>query len=219
MTRMVARPRPALDPGVAAAFVKKCESGHGGRMAALVCGGIPLCFLGPLFITVLVWMQAARLGREVEFWPMFGMVALVGIPILFLIAATVQGSILEAGAGEIDTDTFGGHIMARRAALPMLVLEIGNIGPRMCLHAWRRTSARRLAGRVSVDRVAKAICTLATAHGGISPAKLLLPGEPAEALEPLLGVILFHEMAGISKTGDRVWLATPVREKLGVPHL
>jgi hypothetical protein len=99
----------------------------------------------------------------------------------------------------------------------MLVMEIGNIGPRMVLHFYRRTTARRRAGRVPADRLAQALCALSAAGGSLPPAKLLLPNEPASQLEPLLGVLLFHDLADISKTGDRIWLTTPARTKLGLP--
>lgn len=218
MTRTtVARALPMLDPAVAAEYVRKRESAHVGRMVALVAGGIPLCFIGPFLITVLIWMFASREYLTFNFTSTFLTVSAVAIPILFLIAAMVKGSILEAGADAIDTDSLGGHLAARRAALPMLILEIGNIGPRMVLHAYRRISARRAAGCVPADRVAQALCTLAAAGGSAAPAKLLLANEPADQLEPLFAVLHFHELVDISKTGDRVWLTTPARTKLGIP--
>jgi hypothetical protein len=217
MIRTIARPRPALDPAAAVAFVRKCESAHLGRMTALVCAGLPCCLLGPFFVTVLLWMRASRnFDLNFHFAATFWLVAAVMVPVMFLVAASVKGSILEAGADSFDTDSLGGHLAARRAALPMLVLEIGNIGPRMVLHFFRRTAARQRAGRVAADRLAEAVCTLASVDGGISPAKLLLPGESADVLEPLLGVLLFHELADLSKSGDRVWLTSPARRKLGL---
>jgi hypothetical protein len=49
---------------------------------------------------------------------------------------------------------------------------------------------------------------------GISPAALLLPGEPADRLAPLLAYLLYHEIIDLSKQGDRVWLISHIRRDL-----
>jgi hypothetical protein len=148
---------------------------------------------------------------EFHFWSTFLWICVISLPLLFLLAWGLKGSILEQSQDTLDTI---GRYGRRRAALPLVILEISNIGPRMVLYGIQLHRGRQNTGSVNLERAAMALHTLAMYDEGISPAKLLRPGEPPAQLEPLLGFLMFHDLADISKTGDRVWLRSEAREKL-----
>jgi hypothetical protein len=151
-----------------------------------------------------------------HFWPTFIWISVISLPLLYLFAWWLKGSILESSVETLDSI---GRFGRRRVALPLVILEMSNIGPRMVLYGIKLHRGRQRIGGADLERVALAVQTLASFDEGIPPAKLLRPGEPPAKLEALLGFLMFHDLADISKTGDRVWLRTETRQSLGIPSL
>lgn len=194
-------------------YLRKIESSHRVKSILLMVFGVPLCFVGPLLITFFVWLSSfsSRHPWDFHFWPAFLLICALLLPLLFLLAWKLKGGVLDSSAETLDSM---GRYAARRVALPLVILEMSNIGPRMVLYGIQLQRGRRNTGSVNVERVAMALHTLAMFGEGISPAKLLRPGEAPAQLEPLLGFLMFHDLADISKIGDRVWLRSEAREKL-----
>jgi hypothetical protein len=212
MPMVATQPILALD--VAEAFYRRCEFSFSAQLAALIIFGLPLSLLGPLLITVIVLANSANHHVEFHFLAKFVTICMVSLPFFFVIAATLPGSILEANA-----EMFHGHTrMSRRtvgkAAAPLLIIEICNIGPRMIVYAYKRFRARELSGTASAERVAQAISTLASSDGGIAPVKLMLPGDSPELFQSLLAILFFYEIADSSESGDRIWMMSDVKSKL-----
>jgi hypothetical protein len=201
----VARPR-VPETATVVAFLRSRDRRFHACMFTLLLLGLPLCLIGPLLITGIAWALTARRGNFIDFWHTFWIVTAVGVPLLLLLAAALKGSVLDQAAeeGTFDASSVAGFYAARRAAGPLVVIEIANAGPRMVLHSVRRLLARRRAGSPDFARVARAVVTLFAADGGIPPAQLVESGERAEVLEKLLPFLMFHDLADVSKNGDRV---------------
>jgi hypothetical protein len=210
-TTFVPRKPRGPDPAVVLAALKKCESAHRLSVLLAIVSGAILSFVGPLFITGVSWLIAARQRHEFAFWHAYWPIALASMPVLFLIAATVKGSILESAAGD---GAFDNWFVSRRIAFWVMLAELANIGPRLVIYAWRKQRARSAVGPVDLHRAAAAVAALAVVEGGVGPAKLLQSNEPADVLEPLLAFLMYYDIADVSKTGDRVWLNSGAKQRL-----
>jgi hypothetical protein len=214
---MPTRPRimlPRVDPQRIVAFLQKIVSGHRNRAISLIVFGIPLSFIGPLFFTLIVFaVSARRRGVHLHYWQAFPWVCLVTLPLLYLLAWSAKGSIFEKNDSFTDYDELPGFSIRGRAAAGMMFLEIANIGPRMVLYGTKQLRGQS-SSQVDLNRAAKAVAALMMSEDGIPPAQLLLEGEPAQNLEPILAFLMFYDLADISKDGDRVWLQTAARKKL-----
>ena len=206
---------PTNPPNIAPAlnYLRKIDATHRLKSILFIAFGVPLSFIGPLVFTGIAFVVAISRPHSAEFhlWSTFIWICVISLPLLYLLAWKLKGSVLESSAETLDTI---GRFGRRRVALPLVILEMSNIGPRMVLHGISLHRGRQNTGAVNLERAALALQTLAMFGEGIPPAKLLRPGEPPAQLEPLLGFLMFHDLADISKTGDRVWLRTEAREKL-----
>ena len=206
----ISKPR-GPDTAAILAALKRYESAYRTKVTvAMLVGGV-LSFLGPLILTCFVWLFAVHDHREFAFWRGYWIVTVVSMPIFYLLAIAVKGSVLESAAegGALDN-----RFVARRIGIGLILAELANIGPRLVVYGWRKRGARRAAGQVDLSRVAAAVVALAVVDGSIGPVKLLQPGESPDVLESLLGFLLFYDIADVSKAGDRVWLSSGARAKL-----
>jgi hypothetical protein len=198
------------DLGRVLVLLRRREAALRSKTAALLLFGVPLSFIGPAVFTMIGWAMWARHHRTpYPFWTAFLVISAVSLPLLYLLAWSLKGSVLEHGAETMGTFT------QRRAAGGLMFFEIANAGPRMVLHGVSCHNARRRSGAIDLRRAAEAICTMFASDTAVSPAKLLRPGEPPDQLEPLLSFLMFHQIADVSAAGDRVWLNSDVRRAVG----
>jgi hypothetical protein len=190
----------------------RAEQTHRNNAWAAIAGGGMLCLVSVFLLTVLYELLPTPSIGGFKFT--YIVVGIVGLPLLFWLAYKLQGSLLEATVP--GSDLLQTRIVGRRVIPILFVAEIANIGPRLVLWGIAQVRGRSAFGTMSHDRLAAALVTLAEADGGISPAKLILPGESADQLEPLLGVLLYHELADLSKNADRVWITTEAKRKLAM---
>jgi hypothetical protein len=182
--------------------------------AALLGGGI-LSLLGPLVFTFLYILLALpeKSLKEHGFWGVFGLTCAYTLPLLFLLAGTTGGSLLERFVDASD-DSFAMRMARGRVGAFLLMLDIANVGPTLVREGFRRIKGESQMSRLNSNRVAMGIQTLLADEYGMSPSKLIQPGETADDLEPLLAFLIFFHVVDLSKKGDRVWLTSRVRSEL-----
>ena len=206
--------RPTVDQATVMDMLDRVEHTHRNNATAAVAGGAVLCLVSVLLLTILYYLLAFGGIGDLGFKWTYVIVGLVSLPLLFLIAFKLQGSVLEAtvpGSTLLESRIIGQQVV------PLLVVgEMANVGPRLVLWGISQLRGRSAFGTMQHERLAAALLTLIEADGGVSPAKLLLPGESADALEPMLGSLLYFELADIGKKGDRVWVTTEAKKKLGL---
>ena len=213
-----ARPRhlrTALDPAFVVAYLQQVEREYKSRTTLGLVGGVALSLFTPIIFTLFFYVIAFSLILQFGFFVTYLMVAAVTLPAMFAVAHYTKGSILERAA-EGEVFDYGGYVSRKIGAI-FVVAEIANFGPRLTLWAVNRIRHRTGLAGADLGRLAAAIVTLANAAGGIPPAALLVADEPAEALEPVLAYLLSFDIADVSKRGDRVWLSSFAKGKLGLP--
>ncbi len=218
--------RRTIDPGQAIATLTKIESAQQNKALTALLGGAALCMLVVLGFTLLYAIATFMLTGGPSVTVVFCILPIFLLPPLFLIAKDLQRPLPgpDTPASEQlrlrrddDDDTDDNDEVKALARRGKSLGERANLGPRLVLWGIARLRERSAFGTVPVDRVALALLTLVDAGGGISPVKILLPEESADQLEPLLGVLLYHGLADLSKRSDRVWITTDAKRKLGLP--
>jgi hypothetical protein len=177
-----------------------------------VIGGSILALLGPMCVLLFYLIFSMSLIASYGFWKSYSIIAGVTLPIFFLVAWRLRGSVLEHWIP--DGDTLSGRFMRRTIAPALIILEIANIGPRLVIWGAERLLHQQKFTDAPLPRAANAIALLFKSDSGISPAALLNPGESADLLTPLLAFLMHHQLIDISKQGDRVWLTSQARSDL-----
>jgi hypothetical protein len=204
--------RLAIDPTVTSEFLRHLHRRHFLQSWAGVIGGAFLALLGPLCVLLFYLLISMSLIASYGFWKSYSILAGVTLPIFFLLAWYLRGSVLERWVP--DGDSLSGRFMRRTVAPALIILEIANSGPRLVIWGAERLLHQRRFTDASLPRAADAIALLFKSDSGVSPAALLNPGEPADLLTPLLGFLMHHQLIDISKQGDRVWLTSQARTDL-----
>jgi hypothetical protein len=201
-------PRRGMDPALIFMFLQRCEQNHLAKTYGALFGGAMLSLIGPLVITFSSLILSMGLIIDYGFWVAYLIIAAVTLPILFLIAYKVQGSILENTVA--DGAPFGAGFLVRI----LVVAEIANIGPRLVLWGIAQLRGRQPMGKADFDRLTEAVGVLSASDGGIGPVNLLKPGESADDLAPLLAILFYYDIADMSKAGDRIWLSSHAKEQI-----
>lgn len=200
------------DTAAIVAFLRRLKLRNQIQTYAALIGGILVALLGPLCILLFYLLFSLTLLSSYGFWGAYCRIATVTLPIFFLMAYWLRGSVLERWVP--DGDTLSGRFMRKCVAPTLIILEIANIGPRLVLWAIDRLRGQYRVRGAPLPRIAQAIGTFLKTDSGISPAALLLSGEPADRLAPLLAFLLYHQIVDLSKQGDRVWLVSHWRREL-----
>jgi hypothetical protein len=203
-----------VDSQVALSFLKHQVRLQRIKTLAAIFGGAILCLIGPLLIELFYSLISTTLISSYGFFGTYRIIAAITLPIFFLIAYLLKGSVLENAIP--DGETLSGRIMRRWIAPALIIVEIANIGPRLVLWGLSQVMGERRVHGASLPRLAKCLVTLAAIDGGISPAKLTLPEENVDHLAAMLGFMLFYDLIDLSKQGDRVWLTSETRQGLGL---
>lgn len=215
----IARPkqRRTLDPAVALELMQQHERKYQIKAWTALLVGILLVPLGPLIINSLIWMMyqgtnvifRGKFDKGFGFWKTYWIVAVISLPILFLLAWLIEGSPVEAAA-EGDSVVWGA------ASVPLALVELGNIGPRLIFSSVRRRRRRRELGHADLQRLSMMVARLAECEEAVPPTILLQQGETRELLPQVLPLLQFYELVDVSKKGDRVWLHSVAKRRLGV---
>jgi hypothetical protein len=201
-----------VDPRSILPILKQLQLRHQIQSYSALLGGAVLSLLGPMLLMLFCLLFSTTLMASYGFWGAYWIIAGVSLPVFFLIAYRLRGSVLEHMVP--DEDSLSGRFMQRKVAPLLVIAEMANIGPRLVLWAIERMLGHRRVRGVGLGRIAQAVGELANAHEGIGPAKLLFPDESPRQLEPIIAFMLYHQIADLSKRADRVWLTSDFRRRL-----
>ena len=182
--------------------------------------GVPLCLVGPLFVTLI--LLSIEMKFDGDWLPGFGVTFLLAaailVPLLVLLERRTRGEFLsDSVRGESTpwTASSYGEYELQSAKLAWIgYIEVALTGPRL---VWEVIDSLR--GRRPVDpplRVAAAevVVELFDSGEGIPLQQLVRPGRPPAAVGHAVNYLVRRDWVGVSSRRDRVWLATPARERL-----
>ena len=184
--------------------------------------GIPLCLLAPLVVTLVL----KRIERRGDFLPGFEatllLTAAIVVPLLMRSARRTRGPSFAEGvydgmtaeSSRYDVSSIEGFRLRSPAMEWQVYADIALAGPRL---VWSAIDA--VSGKVAVDpplRVVAAEIAIGLFEAGESRLlrELVRPNRPPRLVARAVHYLLRRDWLCISPGRDRVWLATPVRERL-----
>src|SRR5581483_4979547 len=202
--------RKITAPQLAPATAKECL-GRSDRIAwtQIIAGfvfGVPLLFLGPMFVALLLWL---RHGPKGSYWAWVFDCAPLVIPALLLLEIASSGKYLEDLAGRLDDSPF----VRRRSGGVIIFFFFSLLGPGIVMAAFRRWQRLKKHVGASRDRAAQTLSDLYKADGGVDIFTLLRPQEDLGELMPVLEYLVDYDWIGASKMGDRIWLLSEGRKR------
>jgi hypothetical protein len=214
--------RPIIGPRLSheqfVAYLQRMERGFSTRWTMLLIGGAIVTLFGPVAIGSIVWL--AQFGRhapgEIRSWSDIVLtVACIVIPIQFLLEWLTRGKLIETVAeGLAEASSPLTYAIRGRATVGIVFIEMCLWGPRMFNAAWGKLLA---AGRQKhADRAvaAKILGTLFDREGLTTAELMSQTTKDADAFGSALGYLMFHDLIGISKSGDRAWILSDAKRSL-----
>jgi hypothetical protein len=182
--------------------------------------GVPLCLLGPLLITVVAKVIEFKWGADVlpGFLLTWFLVTAVLVPLLMWLERRTHGEFFsDAVRGEtspFDASSYGEYQLQSAKVLGTAYTELALLGPRL-LWAFIDWIMQRPGADASVRATAAAIVVdLLQAGQGLAIRELIRPDRQKVDVLRAIKYLVSRDWVGTSRQGDRVWLSTPVRERL-----
>jgi hypothetical protein len=191
------------------------------RWLTLIALGAMVTMILPLLISSLMWITqfSSRRGGPPETWMFITFkVCAVALPVLLLLEWLTRGKLMEKTA-----ETVGGMgpVVPRvvpgvgRGIAIVAFIEMGLWGPRMVIAGTRRIFG--ISKQAGADRAlaAKMLHALLVRGEGLPTAQLYpLANGRDDAFGDALGYLLFFDLIGISKAGDRAWMLGDAKRTL-----
>ena len=199
--------------------LKKLDASFRARWFALFVAGALVSMIGPVIFGTAMFMREYRAGgvgigdaQHSWLWHV-GMVSLWFLPILFLIEWITRGKLLE-NTVEATSDT--PRFIAGRAVAGAVFVEMCLWGPRMVTGGIRKqfglTRLRHADRRLGAAMLAE----LVNRGEGLPIGELyVLAKNNDDAFAEAMAYLMFHDLADVSKSGDRVWLCSDGKRALG----
>ena len=193
-------------------MLRKREKSHRSKGLALVLGGIPLVFVGPVFIgTCIYFLDRHRHHYTVTGWlTTAALTSVIAVPLLFLFERITGGGFMTATAEAVGQSDFSRA--AGRAGAGALFMDIFCWGPRMILSGFRRFSSAASCPDCDRDLAAHWVCRLLRLEQGALTHEIVDGNNPKSV--PTLTYLSLYEWVDISTNGERIWLLSDARKLL-----
>ena len=196
----------------------RVERGFRSRWLMLMLAGAAVAMIGPVLFGSAWWLRNFRapgVGIGVEYQPWIRCVLLwaaILLPVLFLIEWVTRGRLFDNTVEAMDDMPLG---VERRLVGGAFLAEMCLWGPRMITAGFRNLAG--LARHRDADRVLAAaiIATLLNRGEGVGVVELYAHAQGRDdAFGRVLAYLLFYELIGMSKNGDRLWLLSDAKKVL-----
>jgi hypothetical protein len=200
------------------------ESLSGAAVSLKLALGVPLCLIGPFVITALLVGIDGRL--DLDILPGFGLafliVSAILVPLLLRLERHTRGEFLaDSVRGEespFRASSYGEYELQSTKLGWIAWTEIALTGPRLIWEAYDALRGRptRTASRGEPLRVlaAEVVVELLDRGEGMPVRELVKSGRSELDVSAAIDYLVQRDFAGVSSRRDRVWLSTPVRERL-----
>lgn len=182
--------------------------------------GLPLCLVGPLFVTMILKAVEIKWAAEVlpGFFYLLALTSLVVVPLLFWLEHRSRGSFLsDAMQGEtspLQATSYGEYALGRERFGWIAWTEIALLGPRLCLEVLRSTAAEKPVGSHTRTVAAQIVVELLEAGEGLEVRRVLRPDGPVADVRPAIAYLVARDWIGLSRQRDRLWLLSQRRQRL-----
>ena len=186
--------------------------------------GLPLCLVGPCLFTVLLKVILHKWGADwlPGFWMSLLLVSLVVVPLLLWTERRTHGEFLsDSVSGQsspFQADSYGEYQMQSTRFMATGFTEVALQGPRLLwsfIDAVRGKPAGSAALRAAAAQLA---VDLFDANQGLPVKQLFRHDRPPPLLDKIIRYLVALDWIGVSGQRDRVWLQSPVRDRLAA-HL
>jgi hypothetical protein len=211
-TRYAAAPRQTVETVLPR--LKSLDKGFRARWFALLIAGALVSMIGPVIFGSATWIRQYRTADEVHPWLWHvGMVCLWFLPILFLIEWMTRGKLLE---NTVEETAGMGRFVAGRMVAGAVFVEMCLWGPRMVTGGVRKQIGLTRHRHADRGLAAAMVAELINRGDGLPIGELFaLAGNRDDVFGDALAYLMFHDLADVSKTGDRVWLCSEGKKALG----
>ena len=212
---------PRQTPETVLPRLKKLDGSFRARWFALLIAGAVVSMIGPVIFGTAMWMRQYRAGGlgigvvQQPWWWHVAMVSLWFLPILFFIEWITRGKLLE---NTVDTVGDMGRFIGGRAVAGAAFVEMCLWGPRMVTGGARKQFGLTRHRRADRTLAAAMAAELVNRGDGMPIGDLyaLAQNRGDDAFADALAYLMFHDLADVSKKGDRVWLCSDGKKALGV---
>lgn len=192
------------------------------RWLGLIVLGACATMFGPLVIGSIAWggqFSAHHVGPIRPWMVMVGVTSAIMLPILFGIEWLTRGKLLESAAdayGEMGSWRY--VTGANRGMAGLVFFEICLWGPRMVIAGSKKIAGQSKHADADRNVAATIVRAFALRDEGINTGELFtLSGGNDAIFGDALAYLLFLDLIGISKAGDRAWLLSQARRALDLP--
>jgi hypothetical protein len=214
-TRYVAAPRHSADTLLPK--LKKLDTSFRSRWFALLILGAIVSMIGPVIFGTLFWMRqfGRRHSGEYHTWLWeVGMVCVWFLPIMFFVEWVTRGKLLE---NTVEETSDMGRFVAGRMVAGAVFVEVCLWGPRMVTGGVRKQIGLTRHRHADRALAAAMISEMANRGDGLPIGELFaLAQNRDDAFGDALAYLMFHDLADVSKSGDRVWLCSDGKKALGL---
>jgi hypothetical protein len=195
------------------ARLRRLEAGFRGRWTLLILAGAAFCLIGPVLFGSGLWLKHSTETPHHGWWFWVGATALWFLPIMFVVEYMTRGKMFEEGAEALgDAARLPG---GRGAAQGLVLVEMCLWGPRMVIGGTKKLYGLGQHRRADRKLASELLAVLANRGEGMPTAQLYpLANGNDDAFGDCLAFLLFHDLIGISKQGDRAWLLSEAKRSL-----
>jgi len=199
--------------------IKALDSSFRGRWFALLFLGALVSMIGPVIFGTAMWIREYRAGglgigdvQHSWLWHV-AMVSVWFLPILFLIEWMTRGKLLE---NTVEGVSGMGRFVTGRLVAGAFFVEMCLWGPRMVTGGVRQQIGLSRHRHADRTLAAAMVAELVNRGDGLPIGELYaLANNRDDVFGDALAYLMFHEIADVSKSGDRVWLCSDGKKALG----
>jgi hypothetical protein len=212
----------AIDPARLAVVLRRRDRSFKVRWITLAILGFIVLWVGPLIVGSIAYL--VRLKESYTPWlKCFLWTSLIVIPILFFFEWLTRGKFFEGTVeGLGDTADYGYYAKVTtygvrgRIAAGALAIEMCLWGPRMVIAGVRRIAALSIIKPADHAPAAEILAQLMRVEEGQPTAQVMTAAQlRQEEFSAALWYLGFHDIVGISKDGQRLWVLSDARRQIG----
>jgi hypothetical protein len=209
---------PAITVEQVAARLREMERSFRTRWIGLMVLGAFATMFGPVVIGSIMYgaqFNARRVGTIHSWTAMVGRVAIFVLPVLFFLEWITRGKLFEDAAESYSEAEGLARFGMGRGMAYVIFMEVCLWGPRMVIAGTKKIAGQGSHARADRNVAAAIVHAFVINDGGMGTGQLYpLAGGRDDVFADVLAYLMFFDVIGISKKGDRAWLCSDAQKAL-----